>query len=226
MNISTIMILAAGLGKRMKQYSKKIPKPLIKIGSETLIEKIIKKLEINGFRKIVINIFYLKNKIKKELSNKFKVKIYYSEEKILLNTGGGIKNAIKILKAKEFFVINSDIIWKEKTNSPFDQLNKFWDKDKMDALLLLYPKKKETGDYNINKSNRIITDKNNFKYIFTGIQILKSKVFLKKKEKIFPLFSIYEQLIEKKRLFGLVYDGKWFHIGTLESLKEYRKMLK
>ena len=65
MNISTIMILAAGLGKRMKQYSKKIPKPLIKIGSETLIEKIIKKLEINGFRKIVINIFYLKNKIKK-----------------------------------------------------------------------------------------------------------------------------------------------------------------
>jgi len=226
MSISTIMILAAGLGKRMKVYTNKVPKPLIKIGSETLIEKMIKKLEIKGFKKVVINIFYLKNKIKKELNNKFKVKIYYSEEKILLNTGGGIKNAIKILKAKEFFVINSDIIWEEKTNSPFDQLNKFWDKDKMDALLLLYPKKKETGDYNINKSNRIITDKNNFKYIFTGIQILKSKVFLKKKEKIFPLFSIYEQLIEKKRLFGLVYDGKWFHIGTLESLKEYRKMLK
>ena len=158
MNISTIMILAAGLGKRMKQYSKKIPKPLIKIGSETLIEKIIKKLEINGFRKIVINIFYLKNKIKKELSNKFKTKIYYSEEKILLNTGGGIKNAIKILKAKEFFVINSDIIWEEKTISPFDQLNKFWNEDKMDALLLLYPKKRNNGDYNINKSNRIVIE--------------------------------------------------------------------
>ena len=225
MNISTIMILAAGLGKRMKQYSKKIPKPLIKIGSETLIEKIIKKLEINGFRKIVINIFYLKNKIKKELSNKFKTKIYYSEEKILLNTGGGIKNAIKILKAKEFFVINSDIIWEEKSSSPFDQLNKFWNEDKMDALLLLSPKKRNNGDYNINKSNRIVIDKNTPKYIFTGIQILKSKVFLKKKEKIFSLFSIYEQLIEKKRLFGLVYDGKWFHIGTLESLKEYKKML-
>ena len=225
MNISTIMILAAGLGKRMKQYSKKIPKPLIKIGSETLIEKIIKKLEISGFRKIVINIFYLKNKIKKELSNKFKTKIYYSEEKILLNTGGGIKNAIKILKTKEFFVINSDIIWEEKTNSPFDQLNKFWNEDKMDALLLLYPKKGNNGDYNINKSNRIFIDKNTPKYIFTGIQILKSKVFLKRKEKIFSLFSIYEQLIEKKRLFGLVYDGKWFHIGTLESLKEYKKML-
>ena len=225
MGISTIMILAAGLGKRMKQYSKKVPKPLIKIGSETLIEKIIKKLEIQGFKKIVINIFYLKNKIKKKLSNKFKTKIYYSDEKTLLNTGGGIKNAIKILNAKEFFVVNSDIIWEEKTNSPFDQLNRFWNKDKMDALLLLYREKKNRGDYNMNKSNRIIIDKNNPKYIFTGIQILKSSIFLKKKEKIFSLFSIYQQLIEKKRLFGLVYDGKWFHIGTLESLKEYKKML-
>ena len=225
MDITTIMILAAGLGKRMKQYSKKIPKPLIKIGSETLIEKIIKKLEIQGFKKIVINIFYLKNKIKKKLSNKFKTKIYYSDEKTLLNTGGGIKNAIKILKAKTFFVINTDIIWEDKSNSPFDQLNKFWNENKMDALLLLYPKKKNNGDYNINKSNRIIIDRNKPKYIFTGIQILKSNIFSKKKEKIFPLFSIYKQLIEKKRLFGLVYDGKWTHLGTLESLKEYKKML-
>ena len=75
MKITTIMILAAGLGKRMKHYTKKVPKPLIKIGNETLIEKIIKKIEKNNFKKIVINIFYLKNKIKKELNNKFKVKI-------------------------------------------------------------------------------------------------------------------------------------------------------
>ena len=120
-NSLSIMILCGGKGERLRPITNNLPKPLIKIGSETLIEKIIKKLEINGFRKIVINIFYLKNKIKKELSNKFKTKIYYSEEKILLNTGGGIKNAIKILKAKEFFVINSDIIWEEKTISPFDQ---------------------------------------------------------------------------------------------------------
>ena len=84
MNISTIMILAAGFGKSMKHYTKKVPKPLIKIGNKTLIERIIKKLENDGFKKIVINIFYLKNKIKKKLSNKFKIKIHYSEEKILL----------------------------------------------------------------------------------------------------------------------------------------------
>ena len=226
MNISTIMILAAGFGKSMKHYTKKVPKPLIKIGNKTLIERIIKKLENDGFKKIVINIFYLKNKIKKKLSSKFKTKIHYSEEKILLNTGGGIKNAIQLLKAKEFFVINSDIIWEENKKNPFDQLNKFWNKDKMDALLLLYPKRTNNGDFNINKSNRIVINKNNPKYIFTGIQILKSKLFLKTKKKIFPLFLIYEQLIEKRRIFGLVYNGKWFHIGTLESLQEYKKMLK
>ena len=227
MNISTIMILAAGLGKRMKRYSKKIPKPLIKIGNETLIEKIIKKLEIKGFKKIVINIFYLKNKIKKKLSNKFKTKIYYSDEKNLLNTGGGIKNAIKILKAKEFFVVNSDIIWEEKSKNPFKQLNEFWDNKKMDALLLLFRKKgTNNGDFNINKSNRIIKNKSNPRYIFTGIQILKSKIFLEIKKKKFPLSLIYDQLIEKRRIFGVVYNGSWFHIGTLESLKEYKMMLK
>jgi len=226
MNISTIMILAAGLGKRMKNYTKKVPKPLIKFGNETLIERIIKKIESYGFKRIVINIFYLKNKIKKKLNNKFKTEIFYSEEKILLNTGGGVKNAIKILNTKEFFVINSDIFWEDKNKSPFDQLNKFWNKNKMDALLLLYPKNKYKGDYNISKSNRIVKEVNNPKYVFTGIQILKSELFLKKKEKIFSLSLIYNQLIEKKRIFGVVYSGKWFHIGTLKSLKEHEKMLK
>ena len=227
MNISTIMILAAGLGKRMKRYTKKMPKPLIKLDHQTLIEKIVKKIENSGFKKIVINIFYLKSKIKKELNKKFKLKIFYSEEKVLLNTGGGIKNAIKILKDKEFFVVNSDIIWEEKPKNPFKQLNEFWDNDKMDALLLLFPKKgTNNGDFNINKSNRIIKNKSNPRYIFTGIQILKSKIFLKIKKKKFPLSLIYDQLIEKRRIFGIVYNGSWFHIGTLESLKEYKMMLK
>jgi len=192
MNISTIMILAAGLGKRMKHYTKEVPKPLIKLNNETLIEKIIKRIENSGFKKIVINIFYLKSKIKKELNKKFKIRIFYSEEKTLLNTGGGIKNAIKILKDKEFFVVNSDIIWEERYKNPFKQLNEFWDNDKMDALLLLFPKKaNNNGDFNINKSYRIIKNKKNPRYIFTGIQILKSKIFSKiKKKKISFIFNL------------------------------------
>ena len=226
MKISTIMILAAGLGKRMGTYTNNLPKPLIKIKNKTLIEIIIKKLISNNFEKVVINLFYLKDKIKKKLIDKYKIKIFFSEEKKLLNTGGGIKKALKIINSEEFFVINSDIILEDKRISCFKKLNNFWDKNKMDALLLLFPKKaNDNGDFNINKSNRIIKNKNNPRYIFTGIQILKSKIFSKIKKKKFPLSLIYDQLIEKRRIFGVVYKGNWFHIGTLESLKEYEMML-
>ena len=98
MKISTIMILAAGVGKRMGSYTNNFPKPLIKIKNDTVIEKIIKKVISNNFKKIIINLFYLKDKIKKKLKNKYKINILFSEEKVLLNTGGGIKNAIKIIK--------------------------------------------------------------------------------------------------------------------------------
>tara|TARA_B100000029_G_scaffold492377_1_gene553578 strand:- start:9065 stop:9745 length:681 start_codon:yes stop_codon:yes gene_type:complete len=222
--ITNIMILAAGLGKRMKYYTKKKPKPLIKIDKETLIEKIIKNLEMNDFKKIVINIFYLKKKIKDLLNNKFKIKILFSDEKNLLDTGGGIKNALKLINSEEFFVINSDIILDIKEN-PFVQLEKFWNKDKMDALLLLYPKGKNKGDFNLDSSNRILIDKRNLEYVFTGIQILKSNIFLKIKKKKFSLSILYEKLIKKKKIFGIVYTGNWYHIGTLESLKDYKKMI-
>ena len=139
MNISTIMILAAGLGKRLRPYTSNTPKSLIKIGKYTLIEKIINEIEKNRFKKIIINLHYLKEKIKKKLDKKYKIDIFFSEEKKLLNTGGGIKNALKIINEKEFFVINSDIVWSEKKKNPFNNLKNFWNKNKMDALLLLYP---------------------------------------------------------------------------------------
>ena len=229
MKISTIMILAAGLGKRMESYTSNIPKPLIKIKNETLIEIIIKKLIFNNFEKVVINLFYLKDKIKKKLISKYKIKILFSEEKKLLNTGGGIKKALRIINSEEFFVINSDIILEDKKVSCFKRLNNFWDKNKMDALLLLYPikklKKKVSGDFSLDKSGRI-SKKETSPFIFTGVQILKSSLFSKVKKQIFPMHLIYNKLIKKKRIYGLVHEGKWFHLGTFESLNEYKKMLK
>ena len=95
----------------------------------------------------------------------------------------------------------------------------------MDALLLLYPKSNGNGDYDLDRSKIINSKNNNLKYIFTGIQIVKSKIF-QKKGKIFPLSKIYDDLIKKKRIYGVVYREKWFHIGTLETLKKYKKMIK
>lgn len=230
MSISTVMILAAGLGKRLRPYTNKVPKPLIKIGKYTLIEKIIKKLEKLKFKKIVINLHYLKEKMKKTLNKRYKIDIFFSEEKNLLNTGGGVKNALKIIDKKEFFVINSDIIWSDHNTNPFKNLNNFWNKNKMDALLLLYPVEKDInnlqGDFCLDNSGKLLNKKKNKpQYIFTGIQILKSNLFNNIKKEIFPLSFIYNQLILKKRIYGLVYKGKWSHIGTLETLKQYKKMI-
>ena len=230
MKISTVMILAAGLGKRLKPYTNKVPKPLIKIGKETILEKIIKKLRKYKVKKIVINVHYLKNKIKREINKKFKLNILFSEEKVLLDTGGGIKNALNILNTKYFFVINSDIIWIDKKNKLFKNLSNSWNEKKMDALLLLYPiKKKEKNlkpDFSVENSGRIINiKKNSQKYIFTGIQILKSDLFKKQKMKKFPLSIIYKELIKKKKIYGLIYKKNWFHLGTLDSLEKYKKML-
>ena len=118
MNISTIMILAAGLGKRLRPYTSKTPKTLIKIGKYTLIEKIINEIEKNRFKKIIINLHYLKEKIKKKLDKKYKIDIFFSEEKKLLNTGGGIKNALKIINEKKIFKEYSNIINITTTNIP------------------------------------------------------------------------------------------------------------
>ena len=231
MKISTAMILAAGLGKRLKPYTNKTPKPLIKIGQDTVIEKIIKKLEKYGQKKIVINVHYLRKQIKDKLNKKFKIKIFFSDEKKLLNTGGGIKNALEILNTKEFFVVNSDIVWIDQKFILFKKLINSWDQNKMDALLLLYPFEKINtninGDFSMDKSGRITrVNKNSTKYIFTGIQILKANIFKNYRIKTFPLSLIYKELIFKKRIYGLVYNGKWFHVGTLDSLKKYKKMIK
>jgi len=230
MNISTGMILAAGLGKRLRPYTLNLPKPLIKIGKKTLIENIINKLEGNGFKKVVINLYYLKKKVKKELNKQYKINIFLSEEKKLLNTGGGIKNALQIIGQNQFFVINSDITWSNGKNNPFKKLNNFWNKNKMDALLLLYPVKKVhikiQGDFSLDKYGRLLKKKNELKYVFTGIQILKSNLFSNIKKNSFPLSLIYNKLISKKRIYGLVHEGKWSHLGTLESLKKYKKMIK
>ena len=230
MNISTIMILAAGLGKRLRPYTSNTPKSLMKIGKYTLIEKIINEIEKNRFKKIIINLHYLKEKIKKELDKKCKIDIFFSEEKKLLNTGGGIKNALNIINEKEFFVINSDIVWSEKKKNPFNNLRNFWNKNKMDALLLLYPvekiNNKISGDFCLDISGKLLKKrKNSPQYIFTGIQILKSNLFKKIKQNSFPLSLIYKKLIKEKKIYGLVYKGKWFHLGTLESLKKYKKMI-
>ena len=227
MSISTIMILAAGFGKRMKQYSKKIPKPLIKIGNETLIEKIIKKLEINGFKRIVINIFYLKNKIKKEIGKKFKTQIHYSEEKILLNTGGGIKNALRFLGGNNFIVTNSDILWKE--NNIEDVINFINNYQKIETCKLLLSNdnhfdglKKTVGDFKYEDSLVKRWKKNDPYLYYTGLQIINPIVFKLIDDVSFSVNKLWDLLIAQDNLQGQISNSNIAHIGDINAYNQFK----
>tara|TARA_B100000963_G_scaffold360330_1_gene390769 strand:- start:1544 stop:2239 length:696 start_codon:yes stop_codon:yes gene_type:complete len=220
MKIKQGMILAAGLGKRMLPITLKTPKPLIKIGSQNLLERSIKLLINHGVEEIAINVHHLSNQIKDFIDNqRYKAKIIISDEKeLLLNTGGGILAATKSFK-NSFITINPDTLWNESYAGELQNLEDFYFK-KNNPCLLLVDKNLSfdttfKGDFNLNQ-DVISRDKNN-KFIFTGLQILDKNIFSSIKEKVFSMNSIWDNLIKQKNLLGVESKIKFYHLNTKET---------
>ena len=220
MKIKQGMILAAGLGKRMLPITLKTPKPLIKIGSQNLLERSIKLLINHGVEEIVINVHHLSNQIKDFIDNqRYKAKIIISDEKeLLLNTGGGILAATKSFK-NHFITINPDTLWNESYADELQNLEDFYFK-KNNPCLLLVDKNLSfdtsfKGDFNLNQEV-ISRDKNN-KFIFTGLQILDKNIFSSVKEKVFSMNLIWDNLIKQKNLLGVESKKKFYHLNTKET---------
>ena len=220
------MILAAGFGKRLNPLTLSCPKPLIKIGNETLLSNTIKFLEDFGIKQIVINTHYLSGQIKKYINEKkFKSNIIIiNEDKKILDTGGGILNALKYFN-KSFLCINPDTIW----NSNYIEESKLLENDffsnKRKCNLLLVNKIKSfdkdlKGDFSL-KNGLVTRGKNeNLKYIYTGLQIIDPKIFLDISNKIFSINLIWNKLIENKQLFGLESNFDFLHVSTLDIYKK------
>tara|TARA_S200000501_G_scaffold314183_1_gene305984 strand:- start:166 stop:855 length:690 start_codon:yes stop_codon:yes gene_type:complete len=228
MKIKKAIILGAGFGKRMHPITKKIPKPLVKIGNKTLLENSIIFLISLGVKHIIINTHYLHNQIynflkKKKFSSKIDL---IFEKKKILNTGGGILNASKKFKKQVFFVLNPDTIWRKEYKKEFKNLIKIYRKN-IKPVMLLVPKSKSfdrsfKGDFNLNSRKQVLRQKNN-KLIFTGAQILTRSVFKSKKVKPFSMNKVWDNLINKKELVGIVSKQKFLHIN---NYKIYRKLIK
>ena len=224
--ISKAMILAAGFGKRLNPLTNNCPKPLIKIGNETLLSNTINFLEESGIKQIVINTHYLGEQIKKYINEKkFKSDItIVNEKEKILDTGGGVLNALKYFN-ESFLCINPDTIW----NSNYIKESKILEKDffsnKRKCTLLIVNKIKSfdknlKGDFGLK--NGLITRKENenLKYIYTGLQIIDPKIFINIKNKIFSINLIWNQLIEEKQLFGLESNIDFLHVSTLDIYKK------
>lgn len=236
MKIKTAMILAAGRGSRMQHLTNDCPKPLIRVLGKSLIGRIIEKINLYGIHNIVVNTCYLGDMIKQELQSIPDNTFIFSDEEVALETGGGVKKALPLLIAQGgedgFFVSNSDPLWDEKTISVYNQLEEIWDPATTDALLALIPLERaygavKGGDYFMENGTprRKREGETNIPYLFMGIQILHPRLFKNAPEGPFTLRDLYDEAQQKGRLKALIYDGRWFHVGTPEALEETEKML-
>ena len=226
MKVKKAIILGAGFGKRMRPITKKIPKPLIKINSVTLLENSIKFLNTLGVKHIIINTHHLHKKIvnfvkRKKFSSKVSVVV---ERKKILDTGGGILNASKKFKKQVFFVLNPDTLWGKSYIKEFRKLESAYFKNKKPTMLLVSKSKSYDhsfkGDFNLNSKNEVLRQKNN-RFIFTGAQIINRSVFKKRKIKPFSINKVWDDLIKNKELIGIVSKQKFFHINNYKIYKKF-----
>ena len=225
MNIKYGMILAAGLGKRMQPFTLKTPKPLLEINNYTLLERAINLLISHGVQEISINVHYLPDQIKSFINRKkFKVKITISnEDKLLLDTGGGVLKGTQSYGDNPFFVINPDTVWSKHYLAELKSLEVIYLKNNKPTLLLVNKKlsidPSFKGDFNLN-NEKISKDSEN-QFIFTGLQIINRSVFTNEKSEVFSLNKVWNKLIKDKNLLGLESNQKFYHLNTFDM---YRKI--
>tara|TARA_B100001996_G_scaffold318331_1_gene261866 strand:+ start:3743 stop:4432 length:690 start_codon:yes stop_codon:yes gene_type:complete len=224
--IKKAMILAAGFGKRLNPLTLNCPKPLLKIGKETLLSNTINFLQQYQIKEIVINTHYLGEQISEYIKNKkFNINInIINEKENILNTGGGILNALKYFN-ENFLCINPDTIWNFQY---IDELKKMENKlisNKVKNILLIVDKEKSfdknlKGDFSL-KDDIIIKEKDSdLRYIYTGLQIINPEVFLNINQKIFPINKVWDKLIEKEELFAIRSDIDFRHVSNLDIYKK------
>lgn len=217
------MVLAAGLGKRMRPLTKSRPKPLVELAGRTLLDRALDHLAAFGVRRIVVNAHYKRDMIAAHLAGRDGIVL--SPEEKLLETGGGIAQALPHLGKAAFIVVNSDAVWSDGHSPALARLAAAWDEAAMDALLLLHPTVTcagihDHGDFHMEADGRLRRrgEGEVAPFVFTGVQILHRRLFDDAPAGAFSLNILYDRAAEAERLFGLRHDGEWYHVGTPEEL--------
>ena len=224
MKVKHAMILAAGLGTRMKPLTLDTPKPLIKVGSKNLLERSINLLENYGVENIIINVHHLADQIEKFILNvKSNIKIDISDEKnLLLDTGGGVKEGTKTFDNNPFFVLNPDTLWLSNYLDEMKSLEKIFFKSKKPSLLLVNKKlsfdTSFKGDFNL-KDNIVSKNKEN-NFIFTGLQLIDRNCLNMINKRVFSMNEVWDKLIGVNKLYGLESKQKFYHLNTENMYKK------
>jgi N-acetyl-alpha-D-muramate 1-phosphate uridylyltransferase len=220
------IVLAAGLGTRMRPYNGHIPKPLVAVGGKSLIDYGLDRLADAGVERAVVNVHHLADAVERHLAARQKPRIVISDERgELLGTGGGIAKALPLLGDKPFFLVNSDTLWLDGVKPNFARLAEVFDAERMDVLLLLAPTAgslgyEGRGDYTMLADSRLRrrAEQEVVPYIYAGTAILSPTLFAGAPTGAFPLTLLFDRAGEKGRLFGLRLEGVWMHVGTPEAV--------
>src|SRR5690606_38003344 len=222
------MVLAAGIGKRMRPITATVPKPLVEVGGRALIDHGLDRLERAGVELAVVNVHYLPDLVRVHVGRRDRPQVVISDERQqLLDTGGGIANALPQLGGEPFYVINSDSFWIEGARPNLDWLAGGWSGDRMDALLLLASTVRSVGysgrgDFNMNPDGRLTRrpEREVAPFAYAGAAILHPRLFNDCPADPFSLNLLFDRAIERERLFGVRMDGVWLHVGTPETIGE------
>jgi len=222
------MIMAAGLGKRMRPLTATRPKPLIEVGGKALLDHVLEKLRLAGVRKVVVNVHYLADALEAHLASRAHgLEVVISDERnLLLETGGGLVQAAPLIDCDPFLALNSDNLWVDGPADTLKLLASHWDDAKMDALLLLVPlaralNHKGIGDFHMTRTGRLRRRQRSHvaPFVFTGIQMLSKRVLRDAPDGPFSTNILWDRAIEEGRCFGAVHQGLWFDVGTPQSIE-------
>jgi N-acetyl-alpha-D-muramate 1-phosphate uridylyltransferase len=221
------MVLAAGLGTRMRPLSNTIPKPLVAVGGQTLIDRVLDRLAAAGVETAVVNVHYLADRIVSHLAGRRTPDIVISDERgALLGTGGGIVKALPHLGSGPFFLLNSDTIWIDGVKANLARLADAFDATRMDALLLVAAVASSSvgyagsGDFAMSSDGRLRRrrEREVLPFVYAGVAVLSPALFADPPPGAFSLNVLFDRAIESGRLCGLRLEGVWMHVGTPEAV--------
>lgn len=230
------MVLAAGLGTRMRSHRSDIPKPLVPVADKSLVDWSLDLLQASNIQEVVVNRHYMADKLEAHLAQRTTPRIIGSYEEILLETGGGITKALPLLGEEPFFVLNSDVICLNGATPLLQRMAECWDESEMDALLLVTPTSRATGyegqgDFAMDETGNLRRrhEGETVPFVFTGAQLLHPRLFKNAPEGAFSMNLLYNRDMDAEknlhRVRGITHDGAWLHVGDANGVMEAEKFL-
>ena len=229
----TAMVMAAGMGKRMRPLTATMPKPMVRVAGKPLIDHALDRLDESGVSRAVVNVHYLADALEAHVLERESPKVVISDEReALLETGGGLIKAQELLP-DPFFCLNADNIWLDGPRSAFADLSARWNPDEMDALLLLVGHARAEnftgpGDFHMDPVGRVRRRVSGriAPFIYTGIQLVSKRLLRDAPEGKFSTNILWDRAIAEDRLYGVSFTGLWYEVGTPDAIEPTQDALR